>query len=507
MSDAWELLNSKVSVPSEMRTAEWSAVPQWLRERQFYSAGVARADILEVFRNEVAANVSGQSSIGQSRKNIEQFLDRIGYQPERGQAGTIKDLRSVRRIEVMLATNVRLLQGWAQKERGLKAIRAYPAWEFIRFEGRKKKRVWITRWLAAGGKLYAGRMIALKDSPVWLELGNGDLDSLGVDYPPFAWGSGMGWRAVPFSKCKALGVLNGWKPPLPKPPKLAQPDPPAGGDDDLATISVGEPPLPGEKIPGRAVSGDPAGWDGATLNLGEPQRPGEAIPRRPLSSPNESLQTRPQITDGMMRKALADRMQGLAEWQGDTFVFTDPNGTRNMSADMLDAVWRRGMPERFHRETAHGNDEGLFQRQALKRWVEHPEVFETSGNPNLSAGRLDAYDDLVRLFNRIEAMPGKVQLFRPLAFESQAKLDEFLAALKKSGIYQAPPTVPGEAWSVSVPGLPSEHQITLVCENSMSAKNLTPLTDVTGGLVIFTQGVRFRVVSIDGSIIHLEELP
>jgi hypothetical protein len=67
---------------------------------------------------------------------------------------------------------------------------------------------WPARWTAAGGKLYAGRMIAEKSSPVWEQLGSTDLfsDGIGTDYPPFAFNSGMGWSQVSKGTCERLGV-------------------------------------------------------------------------------------------------------------------------------------------------------------------------------------------------------------------------------------------------------------------------------------------------------------
>ncbi|MEO5914862.1 MAG: hypothetical protein ABIS50_11555 [Luteolibacter sp.] len=460
MSDAWELLNGKVSVPSELRTAEWSRVPQWIRERQFYSAGVAQANILANFRNEMALISNGASSIEQSRKRIEQFLDSVGYQPEAGQEGTIKDLRSMRRIQVMLRTNVRLLQGWAQKERGLKTLRSSPAWELIRLENRKTHRAWVMRWIRAGGRLYGGRMIALKDDGIWQRLGNGDKDSLGVDYPPFAWGSGMGWRAIGFNECKALGLLEGWTPPAPK----------------------------------------------------------------PLSSPNETLQTKPRIVEPVMRKALADRMLGLAEWQGDTFVFTDPNGTRPMSAAKLDAVWQRGVTETFHRDTPDGNDQGLFQRHALKLWVEDHTSFERDDSMKPPPGRLDVFDDLLRLFERIEPLAATVPVFRGMAFKAKKTFDAMIARLESLMVYEPLANKPAESWSIAASGArkyaaPGRFKLTLICEKSYGAKDISPLVRsladeirnpdpahplLTDGEVIFLQGAMFKVTRIERGKITTE---
>ena len=51
-------------------------------------------------------------------------------------------------------------------------------------------------------------MIAKKDSPIWQELGSED-DGLGNPYPPFAFGSGMGWEIVSQSEIDELGLEFG----------------------------------------------------------------------------------------------------------------------------------------------------------------------------------------------------------------------------------------------------------------------------------------------------------
>jgi hypothetical protein len=54
-------------------------------------------------------------------------------------------------------------------------------------------------------------MVALKDSPIWWAIGEGvggyD-DVLDNPFPPFAFNSGMAWRAVPRAECEALGLIT-----------------------------------------------------------------------------------------------------------------------------------------------------------------------------------------------------------------------------------------------------------------------------------------------------------
>lgn len=477
LTDARKLLDGKISVPGELRTAEWEIATQWERERAFYMAGVVHAETLEEFRKEVAAIVQGETSIPQAEKRLAAFLGKTGYAPLPGQEGTIKDLRSWRRMRVALRTNVELLQGWGQKERGMTrgAIMAFPAWELVRIMPRTVPRNWggetptkrdpVSRFILAGGMIREGRMIAMKDSIVWQELGNFS-DGLGVDYPPFAWGSGMGWKVIGFREAQALGVIpEGWMPP----------------------------------------------------------------PRKPLSSPNATLESTPAITEPAMREALANRFQGMAEWQGKKLVFTDPNGTRPLPAEKIVEIWDKGMPATFHRERDGRDDLGLIQRHALKLWTEDHDSFtrevdsKTGLDMKPAPGRLDLFDDLWRLFNRLDPMPAAQPVFRGMSWnQRQGKkpwqgFRSFLADLEAGGEYLPNPNKPADSWSLAESGArkyakAQRFQVILICQKSRTAKDISSLVRsvkdeikqpdvsrplVTDAEVIFSQGARFKVLKVE----------
>ena len=70
---------------------------------------------------------------------------------------------------------------------------------------------WPSRWEAAGGELFDGRMIALKSDDVWQNLGDGEGgydDTLGNPFPPFAFNSGF--MTVDISRAEAveLGLIG-----------------------------------------------------------------------------------------------------------------------------------------------------------------------------------------------------------------------------------------------------------------------------------------------------------
>jgi hypothetical protein len=438
--DAARLLDGKMSIPAELRTKEFRMLPQWLRERAFYMAGVSRAEILDVFRKEAAAIASGESGMAESQRRIQEALGAGGYQPAPGQEGTIKDLGHFRRIHVSLRTNVQLLQGWGQKERGLRAMAAVPAWELVRYLNRSKIRDWQTRFTRAGGKLTGGRMIALKDSPVWFELGNGEKDSIGTDYPPFAWGSGMGWRGVPRQECEALGILPpGWKAPRPQ----------------------------------------------------------------PVASPNETLETTPRISDRELREQLAAHLKGLARWDKDTLVFTDPNGTRPASPERLAEIWKSPLPAKFE----HLPGGGQMQREAFLDWVADSGRFwnDPAAGEN-KQGRLDWWEDFQRVLMRLEPTGRESQpLYRVLAWNSNEGFSEFIAAVKREG-YAAREETPAESWTASLQSARKyggkNYQVTLKLPAGHSAgRDIAPLVRGLWDLLAKREVPQGKLALTDGEIV------
>jgi hypothetical protein len=332
-----DLLDAKITIPSEMRSAEWSRLDQWTRERAFYMAGVADAEIAQEMREIVQQAATGDAGEFELRQQWEAHLDKVGYQPLPGQEGTIKDLRSLRRFNAALRTNLSLMHEWARKENALRPgpVAAQPSFELVRLAEARVPRDWPARFVAAGGTLYDGRMIAPKLDDVWRALGSTDLfpDSLGVDYPPYAWGSGMGRLGVGARETVSLGVMTR------------------------------------EEIVAQA----------------------DAVRGRPITSPSATMETTPRVTDPDLRDDLATRLDGLARWDGDALVFTDPNGTRRTTEAELVETWSRPLPEPFRTED---HPAGLFQRDSVLLLADEPEAF--AARPDT-----DAWDDLARALMRL----------------------------------------------------------------------------------------------------------
>ncbi len=61
-------------------------------------------------------------------------------------------------------------------------------------------------WAANGGRFYDGRMIALKNDPIWAKISR-----FGTPWPPFDFGSGMGVDDVSREEAEAMGLLRAGK--------------------------------------------------------------------------------------------------------------------------------------------------------------------------------------------------------------------------------------------------------------------------------------------------------
>lgn len=286
-TDAFNAFARRRNLPTTFLSADFEMVPQWLKERAFWMAGVSDAEVLQQFRNEIELMARGESSGTESINRLHLYLERKGYRPTTGREGTIQDLRDFRRMSVSLDTNVAIARGYGQWVSAQEGLRAYPAWELRRESPRKVPREWGLIWHTAfqatastPGALLEPR-IALINHPIWKAL-----SGFHNGFPPFDYNSGMGVKSIGFIKARELGLM-----------------------EDPSTREMWEAPK--------------------------------------VESPSHSLELQPDITAEDLKQALSERMKGMGQWQGDMFIHTDPNGTRPMAAADLAATWKDGMPDGF----------------------------------------------------------------------------------------------------------------------------------------------------------------
>lgn len=217
-----DIILRKALVSSGLNTAGWSTIQAGLRDRAFFSSQVTEAKILHAMRQNVAELVSGGKSPSEVRRDLRAYLGSIGYDAGENR-GTIKDLTTKARLDVMMKTNADQAKGYASHLRATTtgAILAFPAYELVRVQQRKLPRNWDARWMNAakavgfdGVSRDLSRKIALKTSPIWAQLSR-----FGNPFPPFDFNSGMGVRDVPKSVCREIGLLGpNEQPEIPQPP-------------------------------------------------------------------------------------------------------------------------------------------------------------------------------------------------------------------------------------------------------------------------------------------------
>ena len=202
---AAEKILKKALIGSSLNSREWNLVQAGLRDRAFISSQVESMRILNAARRMVADRAGGQLSASEIRRDLRKVISSTGYRPPEGKEGTLQNLYSKRRLDTIIKTNVEQARGYVRHLDGMKpgAFAAFPGQELIRVRERKEKRDWATRWKNAGGRFYNGRMIALRDDPIWERI-----SVFGNPFPPFDWGSGMGVRAVSRRDSIALGVVT-----------------------------------------------------------------------------------------------------------------------------------------------------------------------------------------------------------------------------------------------------------------------------------------------------------
>jgi hypothetical protein len=239
-----DILRDKQVMPTWLTTAELRQISAAVRDQSFFSAQTTLERLLNEYKDRLSAVLAGTPQEGDAttqlspnyvREKIRVLLQEMGYSPEAGDEGTLKDLSSMARINLVIKTNTELAQGqglWIANQNPV-ILDEWPAQELFRAESRKEPREWVNRWRLAGDQtgdpIGTGwtitpdeRMIALKNHDIWNWIGSSDLfdDALDVIWPPFAFNSGMWVRDVDRAETEAIGLLDKGD-PAPKPMNIA----------------------------------------------------------------------------------------------------------------------------------------------------------------------------------------------------------------------------------------------------------------------------------------------
>lgn len=209
IADAVKRISAKTPVGTALRSKQLEALPLALRERAQLSARVESARILSQIQRSLEQNLRaiGDGAVMSRERFAAKLFDvakeELGDAPREG---GLQDIRSVGRARLIYDMQTRQAYGHAQwkLDTDPENLNAAPAQEFFRAEPRIKPREdWPERWAAAGGRVYGGRMIALKTDPVWAELSR-----FKTPWPPYDYNSGMDVRDVYRDEAESLGLVQ-----------------------------------------------------------------------------------------------------------------------------------------------------------------------------------------------------------------------------------------------------------------------------------------------------------
>ncbi|MGH8018599.1 MAG: hypothetical protein ACREIA_09950, partial [Opitutaceae bacterium] len=205
-AEALESREVRELLPTELRTRLLQEIAPELRERAMFSAGVTNAEFLQKASDSIDELLAGRADRATLRLQLRQLLQRLQPEPASFDAeGGLTDLGSDRRLNLILDTNVEMAAGYGQWKQGQEdsILDLWPAQELVRTNSPRVPRDWPSRWLDAGGRVFGGRMIALKNDPIWTRLSR-----FGLPYPPFDFNSGMDVADIDRTEAIALGLID-----------------------------------------------------------------------------------------------------------------------------------------------------------------------------------------------------------------------------------------------------------------------------------------------------------
>lgn len=226
--EAIAMLAESGLLPTSLGTRDIDRLDASIRRHAIFSAKVTDARFLQEVADIIRRIVEPEQRPGaytskpRARDLLREFIQQIGYEPEEGTEGTLQDLSSDVRIDLIVRMNTEMTQGYGQHVQANDPVvlDAFPCQELFRLQRVEEPRhsnalnqftaktgygglYWPNRWREFGGRFYGGgRMIARKDDAVWT-----GISRFGNPYPPFDYNSGMWLKPVPRWEAEQLGVI------------------------------------------------------------------------------------------------------------------------------------------------------------------------------------------------------------------------------------------------------------------------------------------------------------
>ena len=203
--DALKMREVRSFIPTDLGHEELKSVRLAMDERALMLARVSNAEFGNRVLDLSIQVAQGRESNNVARRKLKDLLAQQGYQAAPGEEGTIKDLKSNQRLNLILRMQSSMCFGYAQWRQAQTAsvLKMFPAQELYRAYERKEPRDWLTRWANAGGEFYdGGRMLAARNAHIWTAI-----SAFGLPYPPFDFNSGMDVRLIAKDEAVELGVV------------------------------------------------------------------------------------------------------------------------------------------------------------------------------------------------------------------------------------------------------------------------------------------------------------
>jgi hypothetical protein len=219
-------------MPTTMSSEELRTLDAAVRRHSFFSARTVMDEYLQTAQKTIesllhptqdARGVTVGFNPATAREALRNELRRLDYRPREGEEGTIKDLSSDARINLVVRTNTDMAAGAGRfiQQNNARIVNLFPALELFRAAQVNDPRDWEERWFnaAADAKDYRawdalavhGKMAALKSSGIWQAIGDGAGgydDTLGNPFPPFAFNSAMRTVDLGRDEAAALGLIE-----------------------------------------------------------------------------------------------------------------------------------------------------------------------------------------------------------------------------------------------------------------------------------------------------------
>lgn len=214
-------------LPSNLSAAELMRIEPLIRKRAVFSARVPDARHLAELDRVIAmildpdkgpdgeTRAPGQyMNETRARLLLRESLERIGYVPEPGTEGGLKDLSSEQRIRVQLDIPVSFARnyGHAVQANDPAVLGQFPGQRLLPSYADEPRGdlYWTRRWKAAGlPGPFGNDFVALKSDPGWARL-----SIFGYPYPPFDWGSKREVEDADRETCEAYNLIAPGDTPL-----------------------------------------------------------------------------------------------------------------------------------------------------------------------------------------------------------------------------------------------------------------------------------------------------